>query len=203
MTDASKRPANAPESITPSATVGPYFAYGLTPGKDYPFRDMFGARIEAPDSSGRRIRIEGRVIDGDGTGIPDAVVEIWQADANGHYAHPRDTARPNTAFRGFARCGSRPDGSYAFETIKPGAIPASSDQKAQAPHVAVALFARGMVRHVYTRIYFADEAANAADPILVAVPAERRQTLIARAEGGVYRFDIRIQGGDETVFFDL
>ncbi len=207
MTDASKRPAdlpaNPPNSITPSATVGPYFAYGLTPGKDYPFRELFGPKVEAPDSSGKRIRIEGRVIDGDGNGIPDAVIEIWQADASGHYAHPADRARPNTGFRGFARCGTRPDGSYAFETIKPGAIAAAGRNKAQAPHVAVAIFARGMVRHVYSRIYFADEAANATDPVLAMVPAERRPTLIAKAEAQAYRFDIRIQGGDETVFFDL
>ena len=202
MTESSKNLAKRPDSITPSATVGPYFAYGLTPGKDYPFREMFGAKVETPDSGGERIRIEGRVFDGDGAGIPDAVVEIWQADARGHYAHPADRARPNTGFRGFARCGTNADGQYAFDTIKPGVV-AGADGKPQARHIAVAVFARGMVRHVYTRIYFADDPAVASDAILAMVPADRRKTLQARLEGGVYRFDIRVQGGDETVFFDL
>jgi protocatechuate 3,4-dioxygenase alpha subunit len=198
MSDQAKRPAG----ITPSATVGPYFAYGLTPGKDYPFREMFGPRVEAPDSSGERIRIEGRVIDGDGEGIPDSVVEIWQADASGHYAHPRDPGRSNTGFRGFARCGTNKTGGYGFDTIKPGSVAGAKGAK-QAPHLLVAVFARGMLRHLYTRIYFDDEAGNASDGVLALVPAERRKTLIARKDGPVYRFDIRLQGGDETVFFDI
>jgi protocatechuate 3,4-dioxygenase, alpha subunit len=147
--------------------------------------------------------ISGRVIDGDGVGIPDALLEIWQADGAGRYAHPRQGATANSAFRGFARTDTAADGGYRFETIKPGVTPGPKGTP-QAPHILLAVFARGMLRHLYTRLYFADEtAANAADPVLATVPLARRGTLLAARTGSTYHFDIRIQGGDETVFFDL
>jgi protocatechuate 3,4-dioxygenase, alpha subunit len=194
--------------ITPSQTVGPFFAYGLTPkDRGYDWNEAIGNDLVTPDASGERIRIEGRVLDGDGTPVVDAMLEIWQADAAGRYAHPADRrALPNAAFKGFGRAGTDGDGRFGFATIKPGAVP-GSDGTLQAPHIAVVVFSRGMLTHVFTRIYFADEAANAADPILGLVPADRRPTLIARREdhGGqpTYRFDIRLQGDGETVFFDI
>lgn len=193
--------------ITPSQTVGPFFAYGLTPGADYEWNDAFSNNLVTPDVSGERIRIEGIVYDGDGKPIPDSMIEIWQADAAGRYAHPGDArGLPNTSFRGFGRCGADKDGRYGFETVKPGAVPGPNGA-AQAPHILLAIFARGMLRQSYTRIYFADEARNGADPILALVPAERRDTLIAKRETRdgkpVYRFDIRMQGDGETVFFEV
>ena len=194
-----------PSGVTPSQTVGPYFAYGLTPRGAFPFRDAFDKPVATPDAQGERIRIAGRVLDGDGAAVPDAMVEIWQADSAGRYAHPRDAGpRANSSFKGFGRCGTDKAGAFAFDTIKPGAV-AGPDGKMQAPHIVVCLFARGMLRHVYTRIYFAeDSATHAADPVLALVPADRRATLIAkRGADGSYVFDIRIQGGAETVFFDI
>lgn len=192
--------------ITPSQTVGPFFSPALAPGKDYPWRQPIGNDLVTPDASGQRIRIEGRVLDGDGAPVNDAMIEIWQADAAGHYAHPADKQRPNAKFTGFGRAGTDAEGRFSFSTIKPGAV-AGPNGKQQAPHIVVAVFARGLPRHAYTRIYFADEAGNAADPILDLVPAERRNTLIAqRAEKGgqvVYAFDIKLQGDNETVFFDV
>ena len=192
--------------LTPSQTVGPYFAYGLTPGGKYEWNDAFSNDLVTPDVSGDRIRIAGQVFDGDGAVIPDAMLEIWQADAQGRYANPRDTrALPNAAFKGFGRCGAGAKGEFSFDTIKPGTVP-DPDGKPQAPHILLAVFARGMLLHLYTRIYFDDEAEkNAADPILALVPAERRTTLIARrdAGGATYRFDVHLQGDDETVFFDV
>ena len=202
--------------ITPSQTVGPFFAYGLAPhsrcdwqpSKIYDWKDTVGADLVTPDASGTRIRIEGRVLDGDGLPINDAMIEIWQADGQGRYAHPRDDrgARPNSKFKGFGRSSTDKAGVYSFDTIKPGSVP-GPDGKPQAPHIVVCIFSRGMLRQVYTRIYFADEAANAADPILALVPEERRGTLIAHKgpQGNVplYTFDIRVQGDNETVFFDI
>ncbi|MGX9390448.1 protocatechuate 3,4-dioxygenase subunit alpha [Nitrobacteraceae bacterium UC4446_H13] len=192
--------------LTPSQTVGPYFAYGLTPGGKYEWNDAFSNDLVTPDVTGDRIRIAGQVFDGDGAVIPDAMLEIWQADAQGRFANPRDTrALPNATFKGFGRCGAGAKGEFSFDTIKPGIVP-DPDGKPQAPHVLLAVFARGMLLHLYTRIYFDDEAEkNAADPILALVPAERRTTLIARREAGsaTYRFDIHLQGDDETVFFDV
>jgi len=191
--------------ITPSQTVGPYFHYGLTP-YDYDFSVVFGNNLVTPDASGERIRIEGRIIDGDGQGINDSLVEIWQADSAGRYAHPADRrALPNASFKGFGRCDTDKDGGYSFETVKPGAVPGPNGAP-QAPHIGVIVFSRGMLRHVYTRIYFSDEK-NDADPILAAVPADRRSTLIAKRADrnghAVYTLDIRLQGDGETVFFDI
>jgi protocatechuate 3,4-dioxygenase alpha subunit len=202
--------------ITPSQTVGPFFAYGLAPhsrcdwkpNQGYDWKETVGADLVTPDATGTRIRIEGVILDGDGKPINDAMIEIWQADGQGRYAHPRDNrgARPNTKFKGFGRTATDKAGVYSFVTVKPGVVP-GPDNKPQAPHVVVCIFSRGMLRQVYTRIYFADEAANAADPILTLVPADRRATLVAhketRGELPIYRFDIRVQGENETVFFDI
>lgn len=191
--------------ITPSQTVGPYFKYGLTPGSDYQWNDAFGNDLVTPDASGERIRIVGRVFDGDGKAMTDSMLEIWQADAQGRFADPQDArSLPNAAFRGFGRCGTDSDGAYSFHTIKPG--PVSGPSHPQAPHILLAVFARGMTRQAYTRIYLEGEAGNGADPILALVPAERRATLIAGREPGdvvTYRFDVYLQGEKETVFFDL
>jgi protocatechuate 3,4-dioxygenase alpha subunit len=202
--------------ITPSQTVGPYFAYGLAPHsrcdwspdrKAYDWKETVGANLVTPDATGEKIRIEGRVTDGDGAPINDAMIEIWQADAQGRYASPRDgRARPNTQFKGFGRSATDKDGVYSFDTIKPGAVPGPNG-KTQAPHIVFCIYSRGMLRQVYTRLYFADDAANTGDPILALVPEDRRGTLLAykQAKGGqpVYRFDIRVQGENETVFFEI
>jgi protocatechuate 3,4-dioxygenase alpha subunit len=191
--------------ITPSATVGPFFLFGLIPST-YGGQDVMTNNLVTPDASGEKIRIEGRVLDGDGAPIPDAMVEIWQADAAGRYAHPADArALPNAAFKGFGRSATDDAGRYAFDTIKPGAVPGPNGQM-QAPHVAVNLFSRGVLKQMVTRIYFSDEAANASDPILALVPPARRATLIAgreeSADAPVYRLDFKLQGDGETVFFE-
>jgi protocatechuate 3,4-dioxygenase, alpha subunit len=193
--------------VTPSQTVGPYFAYGLTPRGAYAWSDLCANNLVTPDAAGERIRIEGQVTDAKGIEINDAMIEIWQADAQGRYAHPRDNrSLPNTSFKGFGRVGTDSNGFYFFDTIKPGSVP-GPDGKMQAPHILVGFYSRGLLTHLYTRIYFADDPANASDPILSLVPQDRRDTLIAkrqmRGEQAVYRFDIRFQGDDETVFFDI
>ena len=166
---------------------------------------MFSATVADPGIPGTHIRIEGRVLDGEGNVAPDAMVEIWQADHQGRYAHPAD-GRPlaSNSFRGFGRCATDKDGGFAFATIKPGAVP-GPDGTTQAPHINVGIFSRGLLKRLFTRIYFAGDPANASDPILALVPADRRETLIAKpdpAKPGLYRFDIRLQGAGETVFFD-
>ncbi len=190
--------------LTPSQTVGPYFAIGLAP-HGIKWNASIGNNLVTPDASGERIRIEGRVLDGDGQPINDSMLEIWHADAAGRYAHPADgRALPNATFKGFGRTGTDENGAYVFETIKPGPVP-GPDGTVQAPHIVVAVFSRGMLRHQYTRIYFSDEAANATDPVLALVPPDRRATLVAERapDRAAYAFDIRIQGEDETVFFDV
>jgi protocatechuate 3,4-dioxygenase alpha subunit len=195
-----------PDGITPSQTVGPYFKYGLTPNGEYAWNDAFTNNLLTPDVSGERIRVEGKVYDGDGAVIPDCMLEIWQADAQGRFSDPQDArALPNSSFKGFGRCGTDTSGSYAFDTIKPGVVP-DPDGKPQAPHILLAVFARGMLLHLYTRIYFEDEAGNAADSTLALVPADRRATLIAKRMAGAgttYTFDVHLQGDNETVFFDV
>ncbi len=191
--------------LTPSQTVGPFYAYGLTPNGRYDWVDTFSNNLVTPDVSGDRIRIVGQVFDGDGATIRDSLLEIWQADAQGRFADPQDKrALPNSAFKGFGRCGTTDQGEFVFDTVKPGVVP-DPDGKPQAPHILLAVFARGMLLHLYTRIYFDDEAdKNAADPVLALVPAERRATLIAKRDAsGAYRFDVRLQGDNETVFFDV
>ncbi|WGR94471.1 protocatechuate 3,4-dioxygenase subunit alpha [Bradyrhizobium sp. ISRA443] len=195
-----------PDGITPSQTVGPYFKYGLTPNGEYEWNDAFANNLLTPDVSGERIRIEGKVYDGDGAVIPDCMLEIWQADAQGRFSDPQDKrALPNSSFKGFGRCGTDASGAYVFDTIKPGVVP-DPDGKPQAPHILLAVYARGMLLHLYTRIYFDDEAGNASDPVLALVPADRRTTLIARRKAGaghIYTLDIHLQGDNETVFFDV
>ena len=135
------------------------------------------------------------MLDGDGMAINDAMVEVWQADAQGRYAHPSDGARPNTKFMGFGRSATDKNGVFSFDTIKPGSVPGPNG-KAQAPHVVFCIFSRGMLRQIYTRLYFADEAANDGDPILSLVPADRRGTLIAHKEvrGGLPVLPLRHPG---------
>ena len=192
--------------ITPSQTVGPYFKYGLTPGNDYAWNDAFGNDLVTPYVSGERIRIVGQVFDGEGKVIPDSMMEIWQADAQGRFADPQDTrAAPNAAFKGFGRCGADAKGGFEFRTIKPGSVPGPGG-KQQAPHILLAVFARGMTQQAITRIYFEGEVGNTADPILALVPTDRRATLIAKREPGdvpTYRFEVHLQGDKETVCFDL
>jgi protocatechuate 3,4-dioxygenase alpha subunit len=201
--------------ITPSQTVGPFFAYGLTPkGRNkwdpngtYSWKETAGDNLITPDATGQKIRIEGCISDGDGVPISDAMLEIWQADSQGRYLHARGEApRPNATFTGFGRSATDKQGIFGFDTIKPGAVPGPNG-KPQAPHIVFCIFSRGMLRQIYTRMYFSDEPANAADSILNIVPADRRGTLVAHKQPGdgapVYRFDIRVQGDKETVFFDI
>ena len=172
---------------SPSQTVGPFFAVALL--------GYAGAELVAADTPGA-IRIEGRVLDGAGEPVPDAMVEIWQADAEGRYPGSPE------GFAGFRRSGTDDDGSFAFVTVKPGAVPAP-DGRPQAPHVDMSVFARGLLKRLVTRIYFPDEeAANAADPVLSSIAdAGARSTLVAAQDGGRLRFDIRLQGDRQTTFF--
>jgi protocatechuate 3,4-dioxygenase, alpha subunit len=182
---------------TPSQTVGPYFAIGL------PWRD---GPCVVPAGTAGSIKLVGTVYDGRGDPVPDHLIETWQADPDGRFADLKGYGASSelAGFRGFARCGAEDgDGTYALLTVKPGPVVGPGDAL-QAPHIAVSVFARGLLHRCVTRIYFADEeAANAADPVLARVPAERRSTLIAALTDAGYRFDIRLQGPDETVFFDL
>jgi len=186
--------------------VGPFFSPALL--REDARRNV----LTQPETFGLRIRIEGRVLDGDGVPVPDAMVEIWQANANGRYNHPADLspAPLDRSFLGFGRSGTDDDGSYWFETIKPGPVPFNGERM-QAPHIGVTVFSRGLLNHLVTRLYFEDEPTNAEDPVLQYVPDDRRATLMAsrvtRRESGVamviYRFDIVLQGANETAFFNL
>lgn len=186
---------------TPSQTVGPFFAIGLP----WPA----GPHAVPPGTPGA-ITIRGAVYDGAGAAIPDAILETWQADPEGRFADLWDHHGPSrvAGFRGFARCGTDPEaegepGRYELVTLKPGRVPGPGGTL-QAPHLDVIVMARGMLRHLVTRLYFADEAgANAEDPVLQHVPEGRRPTLLAQPEGDGYTFDIRLQGAGETVFFDV
>jgi len=190
---------------TPSQTVGPYFTMRLSAeGENV---------LTSPETAGERIRIVGRVLDGSRQHIEDALIELWQADSNGRYHHAADERADvpaDPAFTGFGRCASDfKTGAYSFATVKPGPVPHPGGGM-QAPHISLTIQARGMLNPTYTRIYFDDEAAaNEADPVLLSVPASRRSTLIASRVGDAdssvptYEFDIRYQGDDETVFFDV
>ena len=167
--------------VTPSQTIGPFF-------HDCILRDDVRCDTIVGDAGSERIRVEGRVLDGDGEGVPDAVLEVWQE-------------------AGFARVGTENDGGFSFTTARPKAVPFDRASM-QAPHLSVAVFARGLLNHLFTRIYFADEPSTPADPVLHRVPDTRRATLIAaRDDDGsltpTYRFDIVLQGQGETVFFDF
>jgi protocatechuate 3,4-dioxygenase alpha subunit len=184
--------------LTPFSTVGPFFKLLV---RDRPE----GTDVLTNEATrGQRITIEGTVIDGAGQPIDDALIEIWQADAAGRYAHPTD-ARGDAAggdFCGFGRAATGPPGSFTFHTIKPGAVP-GPDGHLQAPHILVGVMARGIMSRCWTRMYFDDEPANGEDAILRRVPAARRHTIIARSTGDDrYQFDIVVQGENETVFFD-
>ena len=190
---------------TPSQTVGPYFALRL--GGE-------GQNVLAgPDAAGQRVRISGQVFDGDGAFIEDALLEVWQADAQGRYRHPddrwSDEPLDDDAFTGFGRAWSDfTSGEYVIETVKPGRVP-GPDGRPQAPHLNLIVQARGMLNPSFTRVYFSDEAeANDEDGVLAQVPPERRTTLVASledpaAEPTSYRFDLRFGGASETVFLDF
>ena len=183
------------KGLTPSQTVGPFFAFSLTPG-DYAYAGVAEDDLRTDDAAGETILIEGRLTDGDGAPVPDGVIEIWQADGAGNYAG----RGANTTFKGFGRSETK-GGRFAFRTVKPGAA------AGEAPHINVNVFARGIQKQMFTRIYFEGEEANETDPVMMLVPADRRATLIARRDGMVdglarYVFDIRLQGERETVFFE-
>ena len=187
-------------SLTPFQTLGPFFDFGLIiPG---------GETIGQPSTPGRHIAVEGTVRDGAGDPLPDALVEIWQADAGGRYRHPADNPAPNPAdaaqrFDGFGRIPTGADGRFAFTTVMPGRVPGPGGAL-QAPHLVVSLLARGVLTRLATRMYFEDDPANPEDPVLALVPEGRRATLIAKRDGADrYRFDIVLQGKGETVFFDV
>jgi protocatechuate 3,4-dioxygenase, alpha subunit len=181
---------------TPSQTVGPFLAIVL-PWPDGP--EVVAAGTPAA------ITISGRLVDGAGEPVPDGLIETWQADPNGRFAHPDDPRGPAAAgFRGFGRCPTDAAGEYWIRTLKPGPLPAE-DGATEAPHLAVSVFARGLLDRVVTRLYFPDEdAANAADPVLSALDPADRSALIAQPDGdGGLRFDIRLQGDGETPFLAL
>jgi protocatechuate 3,4-dioxygenase, alpha subunit len=183
-------------SLSPSQTVGPFLHLGL-PWPDGPY--------VVPEGTTGAIRVAGQVIDGAGMPVPDAIVEIWQADEDGRFAHPDDprgAAAPKPeGFRGFGRCPTDAQGWYEFLTVKPGSLPAP-EGGLEAPHLNVSVFARGLLDRLVTRIYFPDQTeANAADPVLLSIEESRRGTLIGRAVGDRLRFDIHMQGENETVFF--
>jgi protocatechuate 3,4-dioxygenase alpha subunit len=180
-----------------SQTIGPYLRIGL---------EWMQIEDLAPQGvAGERVRIEGKVVDADGKPVNDAAVEIWQANSHGKYASPEDTQdKPlEKAFRGYGRSLTDDAGAFRFRTIKPGRVP-GPDDKVQAPHITVTIFMRGLLKHLQTRIYFPDDPANADDPVLNLVPAERRATLVARKRSdGALEWNVVLQGKNETVFFDF
>jgi protocatechuate 3,4-dioxygenase, alpha subunit len=184
---------------TPSQTVGPFFRIELT-------TDEHCVRcVASPQAKGEPVSITFRVLDGDRAPVNDAMLEIWQADSNGKYNHPDDPQpkQLDPGWIGFGRLGTGEDGSCVLETIKPGCVPHGM---LQAPHLTLAVFARGMLKQLYTRVYFAGDAANDNDPVLQLTPPERRDTLMARpdpARPGYWLFDVILQGDRETVFFDV
>jgi len=198
---------------TPSQTVGPFFHYGLPwkGGADLVGATDIGARPDLMPEDHyllaqshatvtepvETITIEGVVVDGQGVPTPDVMVEIWQADPTGRYA-----GESNSGFIGFGRSSTSEAGVYRFVTVKPGAV-TDSDGMIQAPHIAFSILGRGMLTRLVTRLYFDGDVANESDPILGFVPHARRDTLIAKARDGVWRFDIVLQGVRETVFFDI
>lgn len=184
---------------TTSQTVGPFFRIGL----NWLYRD----NLAAEGVAGERVVVEGRLIDGDGLPVPDAFLEFWQANSHGKYDHPEDTQdKPTEAgFKGFARVPTNSDGTFRLTTIKPGSVPGPNG-KPQAPHLLVSIFMRGILRRLVTRMYFPEDAANSSDPILNLVEPARRSSLIAKKSGslaGTVRWEIHLQGPEETVFFDL
>lgn len=181
--------------LTPSQTVGPFLSIGLT------WAD--GPNV-VPDGTPGAIRITGQVFDGAGEVVPDAIVETWQADPDGAFAHPDDPRdRATSGFRGFGRCATDDEGVFSIVTLLPGALP-TGDGGREAPHIDVSVFGRGLLNRVVTRIYFPHETeANDADPVLRSLSERDRATLVAVPDGHGLRFDIHLQGDHETAFFDL
>lgn len=186
--------------MSASQTIGPY----LHIGTDW----LNTTELAGAGAAGQRIAIEGRVYDGNGAPVTDALVELWQADADGNYAGAGQATPATSGFRGFGRTPTDSTGHFRFTTIMPGRVPGPGETL-QAPHVAVTVFARGLLKHLVTRIYFPDAEGNEDDPVLKAIPADRRGTLLAQplAAQGSYQFDIVLQaspgGRPETVFFDV
>jgi protocatechuate 3,4-dioxygenase alpha subunit len=181
---------------TSSQTIGPYLHIGTT--------WLVTEDLTAPGVTGEPVAIDGRVLDGDGKPVIDALVEIWQANAHGRYAHPEDTRDLplEPGFSGFGRSQTDEQGRFRFTTIKPGRVP-GADGTLQAPHLNVTIFMRGILKHLITRMYFPDDPANATDPVLGLVPEARRGTLVARgAKPGVLAWEVILQGDGETVFFE-
>lgn len=198
MSDARAGSSEAALPLTPSQTVGPFLHIAL-PWPDGP--DV------VPEGTHGAIRLVGRVLDGAGEPVTDALIETWQADPEGRFVHPDDPRGDSRVraegFRGFGRCPTGADGSYEIRTVIPGPLPAP-DGEQEAPHLDVSVFARGLLDRLVTRVYFPAEPANETDPVLRAVPSDRRSTLIAVPEDDAgYRFDIVLQGAGETVFFDV
>lgn len=182
---------------TTSQTIGPFLRIGL--------EWMVIEDLAPKGVAGERVRLEGRIVDADGRPVNDAAVEIWQADSQGKYAsdQERHDKAPDTRFRGYGRSLTDEGGHFRFGTIKPGRVPGPQG-KAQAPHLVVTIFMRGLLKQLLTRVYFPDEPANAEDPVLALVPAARRSTLIAARKGaGVFEWNVVLQGANETVFFDF
>jgi len=188
--------------ITPSQTVGPFFSFCLTPSPSS--REPLATNVlRGDDAAGTPVVVAGTVFDGDGRPVTDALIEIWQADAMGRYSDVQGHS-PQSTFTGFGRATCDAQGRYRIDTLKPGCVPAP-EGGLQAPHLALGIFARGLNRRLYTRVYFDDESLNRTDLVLSRVPAARRSTLIAvRCDGDdrEYRFDIRLQGEGETVFLE-
>jgi protocatechuate 3,4-dioxygenase alpha subunit len=182
--------------LTPSQTAGPYLEIGLLQGP-------IGAELVDPGDP-RAIRIRGRLLDGAGEPVPDGAIEIWQANAAGRYRHEadgREDLQLEDGFLGFGRCGTKDAGRFEFVTLKPGRVP-WPEGGMQAPHIGVIVLARGLLKHVVTRIYFPDEEeANASDPVLSRLLPEQRTSLVAVPDDGRLRFDIRLQGAGHTTFF--
>lgn len=184
---------------TASQTAGPFVHLGLTLNGSV-------ACLAGTGVQGEPVRLRCRLTDGDGAPVPDAVIEIWQANSLGKYQHPEDTQpKPDDPdCFGFGRLAVSEDGTCTFDTIKPGRVPGPGDAT-QAPHLNLSIFARGLLKQLVTRVYFADDPANSEDPVLALVPSERRDTLLARQEAGSedWRIEIRLSGDKETVFFDV
>jgi protocatechuate 3,4-dioxygenase alpha subunit len=185
--------------LTPSQTVGPFFSIG--------FDRLCGSEIAGPNVAGERITISGRILDGDNKPVPDAVLEIWQADAAGNFAHPENPrpVAPDEHFSGFGRIPTNERGEFRFTTIKPGQA-IGPGNALQAPHLCVTIFMRGLLKHLCTRIYFPAEAANQSDFALNLIGPARRTTLIASPSSEnpkLLLWDVHLQGPHETVFFDV
>ncbi|MGP4017024.1 protocatechuate 3,4-dioxygenase subunit alpha [Saccharopolyspora sp. 5N708] len=186
--------APTPPATTPSQTIGPFFA--LPDGMLW----EDGPEVVAADHAGAFV-LHGKLTDGNGDPVPDGLVEIWQADEQGRFDHPDDPRPQSSSWQGFGRCPTDSEGQFWFRTVKPGPLPTPGGAT-EAPHIDVTVLARGMLNRVVTRVYFPDEEqANAADPVLSEVDSARRGTLLATADERGYRFDIRLQGDGETVFF--